>query len=236
MLGRIDTGKSWRDALLDKRARRHGERIPEYVFAYDAIRRLRPDRLLDVGCVLNDPLFDTRIPPSCTVSFLNPASEKIARRRAVYYCMPLEEFRPFAGFPLVTCLSTLEHIGFDNTRYGTDLIDEGWDWPRAIREWIANVRNLTAFVEPGGTLVVSCPYGQKEFVQIPPSVGVRTWQVIHSEHISALTADQLLAKSELVFLRCDPEGWVEVNADASFPPYGAVCPGASGVLLLSWKS
>lgn len=228
---RIQAGTPWRDAIRDPRARHHGERLAEYGYMTDVIRRLRPASLLDVGCVLNLRAFDPFIPPSCAVSFLNPASEPIARERATYFKAPLEEFHG-PRFPLVTCLSTLEHVGFDNTRYGTHLKDLGWDWPEAIQGIVRSVERLVDFVADEGELVVSCPFGRKEFVRLPPETGVRVWQVLHAEHLAALRASPRLRGLEFILLRLGSQGWEAAEETAEFPSFGAVGPGASGLVLM----
>ncbi len=227
-------GKPWSEVIRDPRTLEHGERLPEYSYVCDLIRQRNPASLLDVGCVLNNAAFDRFIPAACAVSFLNPASEPIARVRATYYKSPLEEFqgRPF---PLVTCLSTLEHIGFDNTRYGTTLKDLGWDWPQAIECICQSVERLATLVAEGGELVVTCPYGRKEFVRLPPVTGVRAWQVLHQEHLAALRTRPLLQGLECIVLRVGLNGWERVPEGAEFSSFGDVVPGASGLVILHWR-
>lgn len=228
-------GKPWSEVIRDPRTLEHGERLPEYTYVCEAVRHLQPGALLDVGCVLNNAAFDPFIPNSCDVAFLNPASEPIARRKATYFKSPLAEF---AGkqFPLVTCLSTLEHIGFDNTRYGTTLKDEGWDWPQAIACIVQSVEQLATFVAPGGRLIVTCPYGRKEFAHLPPKTGVRVWQVLHTEHVAALLASPKLPGLRVVTLRVGNNGWEQVPPDADFAPFGDIVPGASGLIILDWHA
>lgn len=234
LCSRMERGEEWHNLLGDPRSLGHGERIPEYTYTFETLRTLRPAALLDVGCVLNNPIFDRFIPDECEVSFLNPASEPMVRRRATYFRRTLTEF---AGpkYPFVTCLSTLEHIGFDNTRYGTDLTDEGWDWPQAISCICDSIEHLTKFVGPGGTLLVSCPFGRKEYVRLPPKTGVRVWQVLHSEHVAALKQRPSLRGIRFVFLRLGASGWEPVMEDAEFAPYGSLGPGASGVMFAQWR-
>lgn len=235
MMGMIRAGTPWSRVICDRRAASHGERLPEYTYVYDQLIRLSPARLLDVGCVLNNRTVDAYIPAECEVSFLNPASEPICRSRAIYHKMRLEEFHG-RRYPLVTCLSTLEHIGFDNTRYGTALKDEGWDWAQAIDSIVKNVEKLTEFVEPGGVLLVSCPYGQAEYVRLPPGTGARVWQVLHAGHVEALRRSAILRNARFVFTKLTHEGWQPATAEEEYQPFGAVSCGASGLLILQWKA
>ena len=69
------------------------------------------------------------------------------------------------SFDLALCISTIEHVGFDNTVYGIDAVlgDDG------IARALAELRRVLA---PDGRLVVTVPTGAREnhgwFVQLEP--------------------------------------------------------------------
>jgi len=132
-------------------------------------------------------------------------------------------------------LFDFEHIGFDNTRYGVNEVDQGWDWPRCIEEVVQSIGMLFTMVEPGGTLVASCPYGVEEYVLMPPETGVRTAQVLHMGHIEALRkafGDRI----EIITLRLSKLGWESCLPEDEFQLYGAIGPGASGLILIIGKN
>lgn len=232
ILEKMSTGTGWLDAIRTPRAASHGERVAEYAYIAALLAELDPLSLMDVGCVLNNRVIAGRVGEQRRLHFLNPGLEAVVYPEYCYFRYPLSKWREEWTFPLVTCLSTIEHIGFDNTRYGVAEVDQGWDWPRCIEEIVRSVRTLHAMTAPGGTTVVSCPFGVAEFVLHPPVTGVRTAQNLHAGHLPALR-EAFGSSLEITILRLSAEGWLPAKADASFAPYGAIGPGASGLLFLT---
>ena len=229
---KMDAGVPWRKAMQDQRASEHSERVVEYSYILAKVREIKPKQLLDVGCVMNNPIIDQYIPKECHVSFLNPALEPIVRSNATYHRSPMEDFVPTCEYDMVTCLSTIEHIGFDNTRYGTTITDQGWDWERTIREFLDTLDRLRRLAPPQAPVIVSLPYGQKEFVRLPPVIGPRVWQVAHSEHIQASANDPRLQGTRLTVLKLEGTGWRLSQPEEAYEPFGAVGTAASGVLII----
>jgi O-antigen chain-terminating methyltransferase len=121
-----------------------------------------------------------------------------------------------ASFDLVVCISTLEHIGRDNRRYGVEVDDSGAD-DVAIAE-------MARVLRPGGRLLVTVPYGAAEdhgwFVQ---------YDRVQWETLIA-TAPLDVAAHDL--FRLAPEGWVagaDEDAVASCH-YGRDVPAANSIL------
>lgn len=230
----IATGRPWFEAILNPRASNHGERVAEYAFISYLLEELKPSSILDVGCVLNNPIISDFVKPRSLISFLNPAQEKVIYQKYGYFKFPLMEWTSPLTFSLVTCLSTIEHMGFDNTRYGVDEADQGWDWSRCVEEVIRSVDMLLSMTATGGTMVASCPYGLKEYVLMPPKTGVRTAQVLHMGHVAALRKE-FGSRIEIITLRLSEVGWEPCLPDDEFQSYGAVGPGASGLILIVGK-
>jgi SAM-dependent methyltransferase len=63
---------------------------------------------------------------------------------------------PYAdtSFDLVLCVSTLEHVGMDNSMYGAPVSDAGGD--------LAALREVNPILRPGGRLPVTIPFGLKQ--------------------------------------------------------------------------
>jgi ubiquinone/menaquinone biosynthesis C-methylase UbiE len=57
------------------------------------------------------------------------------------------------SFDLVLCVSTLEHVGADNTGYGLEAEDDGGSRRTALRE-------LRRVLAPGGRLLLTVPCGE----------------------------------------------------------------------------
>jgi hypothetical protein len=232
LYSQIDHGLNWKTVIRCANATQHGERVAEYLIVKSILRQIQPDSILDVGCVLNNVIIAENVRHG-RIAFLNPAIEPVVYDEYSYFKMPLANWPYNIRFPFVTCLSTLEHFGFDNTRYGVQETDQGWNWERCIAEVIKSLNQLLTLVEDGGSLLVSCPYGRAEFVRQPPPDGVRTAQVLHAGHVAALVNGHLSKELDITILRLTREGWEASEPDAEFAPYGSIGPGASGLIIMT---
>lgn len=117
-------------------------------------------------------------------------------------------------FDLVHCISTIEHVGWDNTVYGQPAERDDGGMERALRE-------LRRVLAPAGRLLITVPTGLAEhhgwFVQRPAS----DWL--------ALFARAGLRATEHEIYELGPGGWGSVTGE---PPvrYGERGPAASAVL------
>lgn len=117
-------------------------------------------RMLDAGATLNHAHVLRNLLPrleSLTIATLEPNARDDDR-----YSYVLADLRdlPFEDgrFQWVASLSTLEHVGMDNTQYG---VGE----PRAEHpdtELRASLAELRRVLAPGGTMLVTVPYGRAE--------------------------------------------------------------------------
>lgn len=120
------------------------------------------ERVLDAGSVLNHAhILDAFLPRigSLTVATLLTEEQTFEDRGVTYLSADLREL-PFenASFDAVVCGSTLEHVGMDNSLYGSDLAvaeDPATEQRRALDE-------LLRVVVPGGRVLLTVPYGRAE--------------------------------------------------------------------------
>lgn len=159
------------DLLLDPELSRLDERVVEYPWILARLLRVPAEggfRLLDAGCVLNSPEFRDAIQGRFgSVWFMNPSRERLHFDRNVVYaqcdirrhCLP-EGLR----FERVTCLSTLEHVGMNNQRYGggRQEFDGPIDDPQRFA--VEAVRFLSRLVALEGKAYISVPFGPFEFL------------------------------------------------------------------------
>lgn len=235
MFQRMEAGESWEAVIREPAAIRHSERVVEYTYVWKRLREIQPRRLLDVGCVMNNPVIDPAIGPACETNFLNPALEPLVRKEAIYHVGPLGSFCRRENYDLVTCLSTLEHIGFDNTRYGTKSLDEGWEWDRCIAEFVRSLKLLRGCTDNSGTILISAPFGRREFVRLPPVNGPRVWQVIHEAHLAAMRSDSELADAKVAIFKLGADGWGAAGENESHATFGSVGSAASAVIIIEMK-
>lgn len=135
------------------------ERAVEYPWLFS--RRLA-GRVLDAGSVLNHRhLFERLLPTidDLTIVTLAPEPSAFFSLGVSYLYEDLRRL-PFRDgwFDEVVCLSTLEHVGMDNTTYGSS--DPSAEDPRA--EAALALRELLRVVRPGGRVHLSVPFGRRE--------------------------------------------------------------------------
>jgi SAM-dependent methyltransferase len=174
------------------------ERIVEYPWLYARLSN-GPSRLLDAGSTLNHR-FVLSLPrlSERSIVCMTLASERNLRLPHVTYTradLRRPPFRP-ETFDEIACISTLEHVGMDNTRlYTTD---------RSFREhrnddFLIAVRELKRLLRPGGRLFLTVPFGSYEdhgWLQQFDAARVR--QVIEAFGPSAV---------QTTCFRYDPTGW-----------------------------
>ena len=131
-------------------------------------------------------------------------------------------FRP-DSFELILCISTIEHIGRDNTVYG---LDSGRQAERPDVEAISAMRE---WLIPGGRLLLTVPYGRYE---------ERETLINYDEaHLNELIAASGLQVSEKRFFGWFPGGWAEADgSDLAHHGYQALGASyASGVALIELR-
>jgi SAM-dependent methyltransferase len=119
-------------------------------------------KLLDAGAALNHRHVVDHLRPRVSelcVATIEPEPVAFLEQRVSYVFADLRDL-PFRDgyFDVVTSISTLEHVGMDNTRYGVGM-------PRAPdpdRALDAALHELVRVLAPGGTLYFSVPYGAPE--------------------------------------------------------------------------
>jgi SAM-dependent methyltransferase len=157
--------------------------------------------LLDAGSALNYD-FILRHPKlrqkDLTIMTLAPEAECFWRRQISYVFGDLRQtaFRD-NSFDSIASLSTIEHIGLDNTRYYTGDRAKAESDPEA---YLAVISEFQRILKPGGSLFLTVPFGRHS---------VRDWlQVFDGERIDRMvTTFRPSLHSETYFRVSEPEGW-----------------------------
>jgi len=138
----------------------HGmdERVVELPLAFEVARFGSPGRILDAGSSLNHAFLRALIdPPVAELVHFTQSGEREEARFAmsqVSYVFGDLRSMPFRDghFDRIACISTLEHVGMNNARYGVSV-------ERDPESSAAAVRELMRVLAPGGTLLITVPYG-----------------------------------------------------------------------------
>jgi SAM-dependent methyltransferase len=184
------------------------ERVVEYPWAFDRLAALRTPgaRILDAGSALNHP----RLLAHCRRTGHGPVS--IVTLRCEGYAEVSDDVRyefadlrmlPYRDdwFPLVVSLSTLEHVGMDNTGYG----DTSGPSSDPTAEATRAMQELRRVTKPGGTALVSVPFGMR---------AQDGWfRVFDAEDLDSLTRSSGWRVECARFFRATREGWRECSMD-----------------------
>jgi hypothetical protein len=137
------------------------ERIVEYPWALSRLAD-GPERLLDAGSTLNYPyLLDLPIVANKTIVILTLATSHLEARPNVSYLF--DDLRQTllrdAIFDTIVCISTLEHVGLDNTRLYTA---DGRYAERDLTGFKPAILELRRMLAPSGRLLLTVPFGRPE--------------------------------------------------------------------------
>jgi len=191
----------WNGAGID-------ERVVEYPWLFERVAAVadRHARVLDAGSVLNhwrvlDQWRSAGFPP---VSIVTLGYEGFARvANDVRYEFADLRRLPYRDewFNVVLCLSTIEHVGMDNRIYGSN-VEAASNPTTEARRAMAELHRVTA---PGGTLLLSVPYGARSN---------RGWfRILDAEELEQLTSAPGWERTQSRFFQATKTGWREVGAD-----------------------
>jgi SAM-dependent methyltransferase len=182
------------------------ERVIEYPWVYSRLSK-RPGLMLDAGSALNYGFLLKR-PPVCeanlSICTLAPEKRCYWRRGISYVFDDLRSSRFRSGaFDTIVSISTIEHIGLNNTLlYTTNEAKKENDsvgFRHAVRE-------LRRIIRPGGECFITLPYGKAT---------MRGWfQVFDAEMVRMVLEDFQSTHQEIEYFGYSADGWHAVNPDA----------------------
>ena len=231
----IDAGTSLDQSFLKIDTTKFGERIVEYPYFYNLLKSLPTELdLLDVGCVLNKKFLQYILSEQCSsIWFCNPAIERINLDTPITYHISILEdsFPDGRQFPIVTCFSTIEHIGYDNSQYGVK--DPGIFKEPSTEPFIQSFKKLAELTSPGGSLLISFPYGYREVLTNPGTAKISSQVMDYAsltECIPVLENSGMVVK--LIVFEATDNGWEEVEPENCNARYANGRPGATAVAIL----
>jgi SAM-dependent methyltransferase len=183
------------------------ERIVEYPWFFQALPEAS-GRLLDAGSILNYSylLKHTKLQnKDVFISTLAPEQSASWSRGISYVYEDLRDscFRN-DYFDWVTSLSTIEHIGLDNTMlYTSDEEKRESD----SHGYLAAIHEFHRILKPGGKLFISVPFGQAQ---------VRGWfQVFDSLMVDKIVKAFSPSSKRIDYFKYEAEGWVNSDREAA---------------------
>ncbi len=208
------------------------ERVVEYPWMFSQLPQT-PGRMLDAGSALNHEFLVERAPLSqhnLTVMTLAPEKRCFWFKGISYIFGDLRNTELGSGtFDIVASISTIEHIGLDNTlHYTSDVLKKESD-PLGFAPAVDEFKRL---LKPGGVCLITVPYGRR---------GVHGWyQVFDASLLAHLVEAFSPSQHSVDYFAYRPDGWQRCAAteieDAEFfdihagTPYGAdFAAGARGV-------
>jgi SAM-dependent methyltransferase len=206
------------------------ERAVEYPWVFHRLSALElsHERVLDAGSVMNYPRVlqwwrDARYPPLSIVTQAYEGHANVSSEiRYEFADLRLLPYRD-EWFSAVLCLSTIEHVGLDNTFYGAAAeasSDPGADALRAMEE----LRRVTT---RRGRLLLSVPFGARSN---------RGWFRIFDEaDLNRLVAAPGWTDTRARFFQATRDGWRECSAtDARTAGYNELSRGLERQTAPAW--
>jgi SAM-dependent methyltransferase len=181
------------------------------------LSRLRPGRALEVGYAFAEPpylaaLLRAGFDELTGVDLADADVPGMTTVRADVRDLPFAD----ASFDLVLCVSTVEHVGADNTGYGLEAEDDGGSRLNALRE-------LRRVLAPSGRLLITVPCGEPGDYGWFRQEDVRGWTRLFAR------AGFFVEEQEVYELT--DEGWrSSPELEAAGLRYGDRGPAASAVL------
>lgn len=146
------------ESLPDGYGHAFDERVVEYPWIMANLGSNKSTKLLDIGPVLNyefciNHLLKLDPTKQITIFSLTP-EPRCYYDKNVSYVLGDARYLPFADnhFDEVTCVSTLEHIGMNNTKYGSK--DEQFP-----EDYLLAVTEMRRVLKPKGSLFITVPFG-----------------------------------------------------------------------------
>jgi SAM-dependent methyltransferase len=184
------------------------ERVVEYswIFGHLSGTATGKSRILDAGSILNHDFILDRAPfKGSNLTIMTLAPEKYCQWYdgiSYVYGDLRETFFQDRIFDVVICISTIEHVGLDNTLLYTP------DQQRAESDdtgFLAAAREFRRIIKPGGTCYISFPFGSRQ--------NLGWYQVFDELMVKQLVEAFAPSSYQIEYFRYSELGWQRSDAD-----------------------
>jgi len=221
--------------LQNKKLIQYDERVVEYPYFVDwIIQGGIINEHLDIGCTANTNLLDSIYKKYFkSIYFSNVVIEPIKVTIPTYYHLSQlnNAFEDNRKFKSISCLSTIEHIGFDNSHYGSNIPVLYTDVN--IKPLLDSINDIARITADGGRFLISVPYGYRE-VLIHPETGKGGSQTFSYNELSSAKEllDQLGFQANIEVYNITNHGWELTDSKLCKARYADGTPAASAVAFL----
>ncbi len=136
------------------------ERVVENNWLIDELKKYR-GKLLDAGSTINFPIILKQLLKnfSITIQTLYPENNNDLKNGVSYVYENLIEKNFHKNyFDVITCISTLEHVGFDNEIYKTLQINKKTRKNNQV--YLNVIKNFKYYLKKNGILLITLPFGK----------------------------------------------------------------------------
>lgn len=182
------------------------ERVIEYKWIFNELKKSKNNlNLLDAGSTLNFPqiIDKIKIKFKITIQTLFPENYSFYDDGISYVYSDLTEKNFNKNtFDIITCISTLEHVGFDNSIYNNDskkILKKNNN-----QDYLNVIDSFRFYLKKRGILLITVPYGtHKEFNNL---------QVFDDKRIKNIITKFKPKKFYLRYATCTNESWQECSS------------------------
>ncbi|MDD2720634.1 MAG: methyltransferase domain-containing protein [Gallionella sp.] len=189
------------------------ERVVEYPWFFARLPEHATGRLLDAGSVLNFDIVLRQPAMQAKKVFISTLAPEALCYWQDGISYVYEDLRDSCFkseyFDWIASLSTIEHIGLDNTMLYTSDTTKKEDYSSS---YLAAIREYHRMLKPGGVLYLSFPFGKRQ---------KRDWfQIFDGEMVDELIAAFGPSRQEVFYYKYESAGWQsssrELSKDATY--------------------
>ncbi len=180
------------------------ERIIEYRWVFNELRNAKKgSKILDAGSTINFPEIISRLKDNfkITIQTLYPENYCFYDQSISYHYDDLSnKLFNKNTFDVVTCISTLEHVGFNNEIYNY----KKFKLKKNKNNYLDVIKNFKHLLKPNGKLLLTIPFGKyKKF---------KNYQIFNQKMLSKIIKIFKPKKYKITYVKYYYGSWEECSA------------------------